>query len=166
MRPLRGAAIAVVAPEGGTSHVVGLVKFRRIGMMMNKVRALTEQQAKEVWAILVRCCGAREGVPTAAIFARLMSRCTVPIRWTFDSANGSAVFCAPEMRVIPRVSIPTGTWVAMLLRANEEIRSIVPAGAEIDSHSLAALASCDRTQAAASQDAHGAGAQATARVAI
>jgi hypothetical protein len=76
-----------------------------------------------------------------------MSGCTVPIRWTFDSANGSAVFCAPEMRVIPRVSIPTGTWVAMLLRANEELSFIVPAGAEIDCRSLAALASCDRTQA-------------------
>ena len=134
--------------------------------MKNKVRALTEQQAKEVWAILVRCCGARDVVTTAAIFARLMSGCTVPIRWTFDSANGSAVFCAPEMRVIPRVSIPTGTWVAMLLRANEELSFVVPAGAEIDCRSLAELASCDRTQAAASLDAQGAGAQATARVAI
>lgn len=130
--------------------------------MKSRARALTEQQAKDVWTILVRCCGARDGVAAGGAFARLMSACLAPVRWTFDAPSGSAAFCFPEMRVINRVSVPSESWVAMVQRANEEIQRILPAGALIECSLLSDPASKGFTQATASPHAREVGILATA----
>ncbi|WP_432263300.1 hypothetical protein [Cupriavidus sp. TMH.W2] len=95
-------------------------------------RALTRRQAEAVWQILVDCCGASRNAADREGFVQIMSSRAAVAEWRFDASCGfSAVFRFPDMSLVNVSEQPTNKWVAMVVRANTELRYMVPAGIEL-----------------------------------
>lgn len=94
--------------------------------------ALSSEQARVVWKILEHRCGLMAECQAQERFVDAMTDpacCGASHAWPFVGSRGQrAVFRFPGMFVTSAMKSPAESWISMLMRANEDLREILPNG--------------------------------------